>query len=109
VLPLADGTEGGAENGVDLGQGEVGYGGAGRRFSDWPTSSHAVTGPSIRLTFSIQRLQSSDSKILLNLSFLLRLKYKVFFIEFFSYLQHDSLATCTFLVLNILMILNFRF
>jgi hypothetical protein len=34
------------------------------------------------------------------------LKYKVFLIETFSYLQHDSLVTCRFLVLNFLMILK---
>jgi hypothetical protein len=57
--------------------------GPGRRFSDRTTASHVVTGPLIRPTFSIQRLKSSDSKILLNLSFLLRLKYKLFFVQIF--------------------------
>ena len=68
-----------------------------------------VNGSPIHPTPSIQQLQASDSKILPNLSFLLRSKYKVFLIETFYYLQHDSLATGTFLFLNFLMILNFRF
>jgi hypothetical protein len=63
-----------------------------------------VTGSLIHPSLSIQRLQSRDFKILLNLSFLLRSKYRIFLIETFSYLQHDLLAICTFFILNFLMI-----